>query len=100
MFSSLLIPVSGSIWSRSMHTPTTTIRALPGADDMIDSITPGTPTHSKITAGLTAGPGIHGGNIGAFDGSLYAAICRQLSYGDFTFGSTTRSAPIRCASAR
>ena len=61
-----------------MHTPTTTMRALPGAADMIPSITPGTPTHSKITAGLTAGPGIHGGSIGAFDGSLYTAISRQL----------------------
>src|SRR5208337_5140597 len=83
-----------------MHTPTTTIRALPGAADIIPSITPGTPTHSKITAGRTAGPGIHGGSIGAFDGSGYTAISRQLAYGDFSFGSTTKSAPICTASSR
>ena len=53
-----------------MHTPTTTIRALAGAAVMIDSITPGTPTHSKITAGRSAGPGIQGGSCGAFAGSL------------------------------
>src|SRR5579863_3098875 len=83
-----------------MHTPTTTIRALPGADAIIDSITPGTPTHSKITAGRTGGPGIHGGNGGALAGSAYTAISFQLSYGDLVLGSTTKSAPICFASSR
>ena len=68
--SSLLMPNIGSKLSRSMQTPTTTTRALAGAAVMIESITPGTPTHSKITAGRSAGPGSHGGNCGAFDGSL------------------------------
>ena len=53
-----------------MHTPTTTIRAPDGAPDMIDSMTPGTPTHSKITDGRSAGPGIQGCTGGAFEGSL------------------------------
>src|SRR6266403_5477991 len=83
-----------------MHTPTTTMRALPGAAAIIDSITPGTPTHSKITAGLNAGPGSHGGNFGAVAGSVYAANSFQLSYGDFSLGSTTKSAPICLASSR
>ena len=40
-----------------MQTPTTTMRAPRGADAMIWSITPGTPTHSKTTAGRSGGPG-------------------------------------------
>jgi len=44
--------------------------ATTGAAVMIESMTPGTPTHSKITAGRSAGPGSQGGNCGAFEGSL------------------------------
>ena len=36
-----------------------------GAAAMIWSSTPGTPTHSKTTAGRSGGPGIHGGSAGA-----------------------------------
>ena len=32
-----------------MHTPTTITRAFSGAESIIASIIPGTPTHSKIT---------------------------------------------------
>src|SRR5438094_1619324 len=100
MFSSLLMPNIGSIASRSMHTPTTTTRAPGGADIMILSMTPGTPTHSKITAGRSAGPGNQGGSGGAWLGSLQVATCFQLSYGDVAAGSTTMSAPSAVASSR
>ncbi len=73
------MPIMGSKWSRSMHTPTTTMRAAAGAFVRIASMTPGTPTHSKITAGRSAGPGIHGGMGGAFDGSLHAAMPLHVS---------------------
>ena len=50
------MPKNGSIRSVSMQTPTITIRADAGAPSMICWMTPGTPTHSKITAGRSFGP--------------------------------------------
>ena len=50
------MPKNGSNRSVSMHTPTTTMRAPAGAPSMICWITPGTPTHSKMTAGRCFGP--------------------------------------------
>src|SRR4051812_38010110 len=94
------MPNIGSIVSGSMQTPTTTIRAPAGAAVMILSITPGTPTHSKMTAGRSGGPGSQGGSGGASEGSLHAATSPQLSYGDFSAGSTTTSAPSARASSR
>ena len=45
------MPKIGSIRSLSMHTPATTMRAPRGAPSRICWISPGTPTHSKITQG-------------------------------------------------
>src|SRR5690349_7062261 len=94
------MPNIGSIVSGSMQTPTTMTRAAGGADVMIFWITPGTPTHSKIAAGRSGGPGSHGGSGGADAGSLHVATSFQLSYGDFSAGSTTTSAPSATASSR
>ena len=48
------MPSIGRIRSSSMQTPTTTTRAPRGASRMICSSSPGTPTHSKITAAAAA----------------------------------------------
>ena len=67
---------------------------------MIWSSTPGTPTHSKTTAGRSAGPAIHGGSAGARAASRHTAASRQLCHGVVCAGSTTTSAPIVWASSR
>ena len=91
------MPSIGRMWSRSMQTPTTTMRAWRGAPSIILSITPGTPTHSKNTPGRRAGPSMNG--IGGASAPRLAASL-QLSYGEVVAGSTTTSAPIFAASAR
>ncbi len=48
--------VKGSIWSTSMHTPATRIRAPDGAAWASAWTTPGAPTHSKISGFLTVRP--------------------------------------------
>src|SRR2546422_10813868 len=69
-----------------MQTPTTTMRAWRGAAAMIWSSTPGTPTHSKTTAGRLGGPGSHGGSAGGPrgimpDGGLAPALPRRQRSG-------------------
>ena len=83
-----------------MQTPTTTMRVPRGDVAMIWSSTPGTPTHSKTTAGRTAGPGSQGGSAGARPGSRQTAASRQLCQGVVAAGSTTTSAPSAAASSR
>src|SRR4051812_13594339 len=48
--------MAGRNRSAPMHTPTTTTRENIGAPVMMSSITPGTPTHSKITGGFGLAP--------------------------------------------
>src|SRR6266851_3083823 len=83
-----------------MHTPTTTMRLPLGAAAMIWSSTPGTPTHSKTTAGRSGGPGSHAGCCGARVASVHTAVSRQLCQGVVWPGSTTTSAPTATASSR
>jgi len=51
---SLPFASAGRSLSSPMHTPTTTTREFNGAAPMMPSITPGTPTHSKITGRFRA----------------------------------------------
>src|SRR5258705_13807720 len=91
------MPNIGSIVSGSIQTPTTMMRAAGGAAVMILSITPGTPTHSKIAAGRSGGPGSHGGGGGADPGTGHAGASLQLPHGPRPAGEATPSAPARAA---
>ena len=56
----MLIASAGVNWSGPTQTPTTTTRENSGAPSMMLSITPGTPTHSKITGCLGRGADLVG----------------------------------------
>ena len=73
-------------------------RAARGAAAMIWSSTPGTPTHSKTTAGRSAGP--DPGRQHRRRAASANAASRQLCHGVVSAGSTTTSAPIATASSR
>ena len=70
------MPKNGRTVSGCMHTPATTTRAPIGARRNTSSMTPGTPTASKTTAGV------------------------ELSNGEPSAGSTVCAAPIATASSR
>jgi hypothetical protein len=74
--------IMGRMRSSSMHTPATTMRAARGASFISRSIRPGTPTHSKITAGRSF------------------ATSRKASMAGVSAGSFTTWAPMVSASRR
>ena len=95
-----MMPSIGSERSVSMQTPTTTMRASRGAPSNSCWMMPGTPTHSKISAGLSAGSIACSGGRAAFSASVIAACSAQLAKGCVRAGSITTSAPSFSAMAR
>ena len=103
-----------------MHTPTTTTRENSGALAMISSITPGTPTHSKITGFFGPAPSRSAvrqtwcqgtgarrslSMVARASSSAAGTVFRwpespAAPYGESAAGSTTTSAPQAVASAR
>ena len=73
-----MMPSIGSERSVSMQTPTTTMRASRGAPSNTCWINPGTPTHSKISAGFSAGNNACSGGRAAFSSG---DICGMLGPG-------------------
>ena len=116
----MLIAIAGRKRSWPTHTPTTTTRDSSGALSTIDSITPGTPTHSKITGCLGPAPSFSAArqtchqSIGsrpsfsrvptasssAEERSGRCPLSPAAVYGESCCGSTTTSAPHARASSR
>ena len=116
----MLIAIAGRKRSWPTHTPTTTTRDSSGALSTIDSITPGTPTHSKITGCFGPGAELLGRapDVPPADRQptqLLARADRELERGGevgqvpalarrgvrgVLLGSTTTSAPHARASSR
>ena len=108
------------IWSVPTQTPTTTTRENIGASSMMLWITPGTPTHSKMTGCLGSTPSrsarrnaCHQPNGSLLSFSVVPTASSSTSGMPFTWplasaavcgessaGSTTTSAPHALASAR
>ena len=74
-----MMPSIGSERSVSMQTPTTTMRASRGAPSNTCWIRPGMPTHSKISAGFSAGSKACNGGRAAFCSGDIAACSAQVA---------------------
>ena len=74
-----MMPSIGSERSVSMQTPTTTMRASRGAPSNTCWSRPGMPTHSKISAGLSAGSHACNGGRAAFCSGDIAACSAQVA---------------------
>lgn len=90
--------MNGSTWSVSMQTPATMICEPVGAASISFCSMPGTPTHSKMIARLTAWPPMRAMVCSKPVGSTPTS--RHLSCGDSLDGSTITSAPIFSAMRR
>jgi len=73
------MPSIGSERSLSMQTPTATILASRGAPSNTCCSSPGTPTHSKISAGFSAGSIACSGGRAAFSSADIWACSAQVA---------------------